>query len=175
MKMTWSQGAHPAEARAGGVHWIHNRFVLLVLRLVLAAVFIYAAVHKIGRPLAFADEIHAYGVVDYGPPLYVMAIVLPWLELLCGLSLVTGVFIRGSALVLLGLNAMFLAVIAKKTAGFMHIGTPFMKIYFDCGCGFGAAFAWKKLLEDALYLVIAAVLLAAPLHRFAIQFRRRSS
>ena len=175
MKMTWSQGAHPAGAGPGGVRWVHNPFVLLVLRLVLAAVFIYAAVHKIGRPLAFADEIHTYGVVDYGPPLYLMAVVLPWLELLCGLSLVTGVFIRGSALVLLGLNAMFLAVIAKKTAGFMHIGTPFMKVYFDCGCGFGATFAWKKLLEDALYVIIAAVLLAAPLHRFTIQFRRRSS
>jgi len=175
MKMTWSQGAHPAGVRPGGVHGIYNPFVLLVLRLVLAAVFIYAAVHKIGRPLAFADEIHTYGVVDYGPPLYLMAVVLPWLELLCGLSLVTGVFIRGSALVLLGLNAMFLAVIAKKTTGFMHIGTPFMKVYFDCGCGFGATFAWKKLLEDALYVIIAAVLLTAPLHRFTIRFRRRLS
>jgi uncharacterized membrane protein YphA (DoxX/SURF4 family) len=175
MKIMWSQGAHSPETRPGGGHWIYNPFVLLVLRLVLAAVFVYAAVHKIGRPLAFADEIHTYGVVDYGPPLYVMAIVLPWLELLCGLSLLTGVFIRGSALVLLGLNAMFLAVIAKKTAGFMHIGTPFMKVYFDCGCGFGSTYAWKKLLEDAVYLVIAAALLAAPLHTFTIRFRRRSS
>ena len=175
MKIMWSQGALPPGARPGGSHWIYNPFVLLVLRFVLAAVFIYAAVHKIGRPLAFADEIHAYGVVDYGPPLYVMAVVLPWLELLCGLSLVTGVFIRGSALVLLGLNAMFLAVIAKKTAGFMHAGTPFTKVYFDCGCGFGATYAWKKLLEDAVYVIIAAVLLSAPLHRFTIQLRRRSS
>jgi len=175
MKMTWSQGAHPTAGTRDGVHWIFNPYLLLAFRLLLAAIFIYAAVQKIGKPLAFADEIHNYGVVDYGAPLYIMAVVLPWVELLCGLALVTGVAVRGSALILLGLNAMFLAVIAKKTAGYVGDGTPFMKVYFDCGCGFGATYAWKKLLEDAAYLLVALALLAAPRHRFVVSIRRRSS
>ena len=175
MKMTWSQGARPAAGDRNGIHWIFNPYLLLAFRLLLAAVFIYAAVQKIGKPNAFADEIRNYGVVDYGPPLYVMAVVLPWIELLCGLSLVTGVVVRGAALILLGLNAMFLAVIAKKTVGYVSDGTPFMKIYFDCGCGFGATYAWKKLLEDAVYLLMSLALLAAPRHRFVVSIRRRSS
>jgi putative oxidoreductase len=175
MKMTWSQGAHPWGRDPGDVHWIYHPYLLLVFRLILAGVFIYAAAQKIGRPLAFADEIHNYGVVDYGPPLYIMAVVLPWLELLCGLSLVTGIWLRGSALILLALNAMFLVVIAKRTAGYVSEGTPFMKVYFDCGCGFGAVFAWKKLLEDAVYFIVAAALVTAPLHRFTLSLRRRSS
>ncbi len=96
----------------GGGFWLYHPYLLLAFRLFLAAIFIYAAVQKIGKPLLFAEEIHTYGVVGYGVPLYLMAVVLPWLELICGVSLVTGVFIRGSALVLLGLNAMFLVVIA---------------------------------------------------------------
>lgn len=169
---TWrSLDANEGDVRSGGVRWFHNPYLLLAFRLLLAAVFVYAAVHKIGRPTAFADEIHNYGVVDYGPPLYIMAVVLPWLELICGISLVTGLFVRGSALILLGLNAMFLVVIARKTVGFMQGGTPFMKIYFDCGCGFGATFAWKKLLEDAVYFLCAAALLTAPLHRFTLSFK----
>jgi len=175
MKMTWSQGAHPTAGTRDGVHWIFNPYLLLAFRLLLAAIFIYAAVQKIGKPLAFADEIHNYGVVDYGAPLYIMAVVLPWVELLCGLALVTGVGVRGAALILIGLNAMFLAVIAKKTAGYLSDGTPFIKIYFDCGCGFGATYAWKKLLEDAAYLLVALALLAAPRHRFVVSIRRRSS
>lgn len=155
--------------------WICNPYLLLVFRLVLAAVFIYAALHKIGKPLAFADEIHMYGVVDYGAPLYVMAIALPWLELLCGLSLLTGVFLRGASLILLGLNALFLAVIAVRTVAYLREGTPFFKIYFDCGCGFGATYAWKKLLEDTLYLLFSVVLLAAPFHKFVVSLKRRSS
>jgi hypothetical protein len=83
--------------------------------------------------------------------------------------------VRGAALILVGLNAMFLAVIAKKTIGYLEDGTPFMKIYFDCGCGFGATYAWKKLLEDAAYLLMSLAILAAPRHRFTVSIRRRSS
>jgi putative oxidoreductase len=155
--------------------WIYHPYLLLAFRLFLAAVFIYAAAQKIGKPAAFAEEIHNYGVVDYGAPLYLMAVVLPWLELLCGLALVAGVFVRGAALVLLALNAMFLVVIAKRTVGFLHGGTPFLKVYFDCGCGFGATYAWKKLLEDTVYFLLSMVLLFAPVHRFAISYARRSS
>jgi uncharacterized membrane protein YphA (DoxX/SURF4 family) len=175
MKNAWSQGARPAAGNRNGIRWIFNPYLLLAFRLLLAAIFIYAAVQKIGKPNAFAEEIRNYGVVDYGPPLYVMAIVLPWIELLCGLSLVTGVAVRGAALILIGLNAMFLAVIAKRTIGYVSDGTPFMKVYFDCGCGFGAVYAWKKLLEDVVYLLISLALLAAPSHRFAVSIRRRSS
>lgn len=169
------QGESVAERNPVRGRWIYNPYLLLAFRLLLAAVFIYAAAQKIGKPLAFADEIHGYGVVGYGPPLYIMAVALPWLELLCGLSLVTGVFMRGSALVLLGLNAMFLVVIAKKTAGFVEDGTPFMKVFFDCGCGFGATYAWKKLLEDSAYFLVSMVLLFAPAHRFVLSRSGRSS
>jgi len=173
MKMAWSGSARAGENGRNGGLWFFNPYLLLCFRLLLAAVFIYAAVQKIGRPLAFADEIHTYSVVDYGAPLYLMAVVLPWIELLCGLALAAGVAVRGAALILLGLNAMFLAVIAKKTAGYVGGGTPFMQVYFDCGCGFGATYAWKKLLEDAVYLLLALALLAAPRHRFVLSFRRR--
>lgn len=171
--MAWARSRIRSERRPGVGRWIYHPVLLLAFRLFLAAVFIYAAVQKIGKPLAFADEIHAYSVVDYGAPLYTMAVVLPWLELLCGLSLVTGVFMRGSALILLALNAMFLVVIAKRTAGAVHGGTPFLKVFFDCGCGFGATFAWKKLLEDAVYFVLSAILLLAPYHGFTLSRPRR--
>ena len=168
------------DASSGGrtrrpARWIHHPAALLVLRLFLAAVFIYAAVQKIGKPLLFADEIRAYGVFSLGPLVYVTAIVLPWLELLCGLSLVSGVLLRGSALALAVLNAVFIAVISYRAAVIVRGGTPFLDVYFDCGCGFGPTYAWKKLIEDAVYLVASLVVLTAPVHRFVISLRRRSS
>jgi uncharacterized membrane protein YphA (DoxX/SURF4 family) len=175
MKRVWSAGTHPAAGSAKGGRWIFNPYVLLAFRLFLAAIFIYAAVQKIGKPHAFADEIRNYGVVDYGPPLYIMAVVLPWVELFCGLALVTGVALRGAALFLIGLNVMFLVVISKRTAEYVSGGTSFMEVYFDCGCGFGAVYAWKKLLEDGLYLLFALALLVAPRHRFTVSIGRRSS
>ena len=138
---------------------------LLLLRFLLAAVFIYAAIQKIGKPLAFSDEIRMYGVVDYGPLLYLTAIILPWLELVCSLCLLTGMYLHGSALILTVLNAIFIMAITKRTAEIMHAGTPLLQVYFDCGCGFGAAYAWKKLLENAVLFLMAGGLLFCLLHR----------
>jgi uncharacterized membrane protein YphA (DoxX/SURF4 family) len=160
----------PGERRS----WIFNPWLLLVFRLILAAVFIYTGLQKIGKPLAFADEIEMYKVLDYGPLLYCVAIVLPWIELLCGISLVSGIFIRGSALILLVMNAVFIAVIAFRTSGVMaEEGIGLFNVYFDCGCGFGATYAWKKLIEDLIFLALSCILLVAPAYRFVIIRRRR--
>jgi uncharacterized membrane protein YphA (DoxX/SURF4 family) len=155
-------------------HRLFNPYVLLIFRIVLAAVFIYAALQKIGRPLAFADEIRMYEVLVEGPPLYILAIALPWIELCCGIALLTGFFIRGAALLLAVMNAVFLVVIAVRTGDVMSSdGVPFMEVYFDCGCGFGATYAWKRLIEDSFYLFFSLLLLLAPAYRFVISGRKR--
>ncbi len=168
----------PISARSAGAArtpWYFNDYLVLVFRVVLAAVFIYAAMQKIGRPLAFADEIRMYRIVGIGPPLYIMAITLPWIELLCGLSLLTGVLMRGSALILLAFNAVFIVAVSIRTMGIMgEEGVGFMSVYFDCGCGFGATHAWKKLLEDTIFFLFSLVILLKPDYRFVLRISRRS-
>ena len=144
-------------------------YVVLFARLVLAAVFIYAALQKIGRPLAFADEIRMYRILGLGPPLYIMAIVLPWIELFSGLAILSGCMMRGAALILVVLNAVFIVAVAFRTHGVMvEQNLSFFKVYFDCGCGFGATYAWKKLLEDMIFLGLAATILVSSSYRFAL-------
>lgn len=146
-----------------------RQLLLLAFRIILAAVFIYAALQKIGRPLMFADEIEMYRVIGYGPLLYLAAIILPWVELLCGFALLTGIFMRGAALILSAMNFAFIIVITYRTAGIMSAeGTPLSQVYFDCGCGFGATYAWKKLIEDAILLVFSIVILFSSSYRFVI-------
>ena len=156
------------------IPWYFNDYLVLVFRLILAAVFIYAALQKIGKPLAFADEIRMYRILDVGPPLYIMAILLPWIELLCGLALLSGLLMRGSALTLLALNAVFLVAVSIRTVGIMgEEGIGFMSVYFDCGCGFGATHAWTKLLEDLAFFLFSLVILLKPEYRFALGISRR--
>ncbi|MCK4236284.1 MAG: DoxX family membrane protein, partial [Candidatus Krumholzibacteria bacterium] len=148
--------SRPAGAGEASASWIFNPYLLCAFRLILAAVFIYAALLKIGKPLLFADEIRMYRILDLGPLLYIVAIALPWIELFCGISLVIGVFIRGSALILLVLSVVFLVAVSIRTAGVMYEESlPFLKVYFDCGCGFGETYAWKKLLEDSIFFLIS--------------------
>jgi len=161
-----------ADARAT---WYFNDYIVVAFRLVLAAVFIYAAMQKIGKPLAFADEIRMYRIVGIGPVLYIMAIALPWIELFCGLSLLTGLLMRGSALILFVFNAVFIVAVSIRTVGIMgEEGIGFLSVYFDCGCGFGATHAWKKLLEDAIFFLFSLAILLKPEYRFVLRISRRS-
>lgn len=144
-------------------------YVVIIARLVLAAVFIYAALQKIGRPLAFADEIRMYRILDIGSPLYILAIALPWIELFSGLAILSGCMMRGASLILVILNAVFIVAVAFRTHRVMlEQGVQFFKVYFDCGCGFGATFAWRKLLEDTVFFGLALTILLSSSYRLAL-------
>ena len=63
----------------------------LLARFILGAVFIYASLDKIADPVAFSTNIDNYHI----SPLAInnlAALILPWVELIIGLSLITGVF-----------------------------------------------------------------------------------
>ena len=158
------------EVPGGTGRW---QFFLLVFRIVIASVFIYASLQKIGKPLMFADEIGMYGILGPGPLLYLTAIILPWMELLCSIELLTGIFMRGAALLFAAMNLIFLVVISYRTVGIMADGgTPLRQIYFDCGCGFGPTYAWKKLIEDSVFLVFSVAILFSPAYRFVAGRRK---
>ena len=79
----------------------------LVLRVLLGAFFVYASLDKIWNPAAFAKIVYQWQVV--GPvPSNLVAVTLPWVELLAGVLLLAGVWRRESALVT-GAHARHLA------------------------------------------------------------------
>jgi putative oxidoreductase len=126
---------------------IRNRLVLLVFRVVVGGVFVYAGALKIADPLGFAQDIQNYRLVPRAVALFA-ALILPWLETLAGAGLVAGLFKRTNA-----------GLIALMLAGFIVLVTVTMVrgIDVDCGC-FGALSrkaGWTLLLEDALLLFMA--------------------
>jgi uncharacterized membrane protein YphA (DoxX/SURF4 family) len=142
--------------------WFFNRYLILIFRVVLAAVFIYAGLNKISNPMMFADQIKMYEIIGTSPFLYMVAIFLPWLEIICGLAVLTGILIRGGALIITVLMAFFTAVVAYRAITIIRAaGVPFFEINFDCGCGFEPTYAWKKLVENVgLFLFSLAVFLS---------------
>ena len=121
---------------------LSSRYLLLFSRIVLGTVFVLAAMDKILHPDAFAASIEAYKLTPYGA-INIIALILPWMELLCGIFLLGGVYLRGSSAVLSFLLVVFIfAVISAMMRG--------LKI--DCGC-FGKEHAtpvsWSKVVENA--------------------------
>jgi uncharacterized membrane protein YphA (DoxX/SURF4 family) len=93
-----------------------NTILILLVRVFLGGLFIVASLDKIADPAAFAVSILNYKIV--GPTLaMVIATILPSLELLCGLSLILGLYPRTSAilitLMLVGFTILIISALLR--------------------------------------------------------------
>jgi uncharacterized membrane protein YphA (DoxX/SURF4 family) len=102
----------------------HPRLAL-VLRALLGAFFVYASLDKIWSPAAFAKIVYQWQVV--GPVASnLVAVTLPWVELLAGLLLLAGIWRREAALVTALLLVVFLAAASSVMARGIDVE--------NCGC-----------------------------------------
>ena len=126
---------------------IRNRWLLLLLRVIVGGVFIWAGALKIADSLGFAQSIENYQVVPHNLA-FLIAVVLPWVEVLSGAFLIIGVFKRSSALLISLLLAGFIGLVALALA---------RGIDTSCGC-FGSLSRradFSLILTDAVLLVFA--------------------
>jgi putative oxidoreductase len=130
---------------------IRNRPLLLLFRVVLGGLFIYAGIVKVADPLGFAQDIHNYRLV--GPSLsFIVAVVLPWLEVLAGAFLIAGISKRGAALAISGLLVFFIVLTLVTMARGLDV---------DCGC-FGSLSrksGWSVVFEDLGMLALGLCVL----------------
>jgi len=127
-----------------------SRFILgnfvLLCRLIVGGVFIFASLDKLQNPGAFALVIHHYRLVPYSL-LHAFAMFLPILELITGLALVLGIRQRGAALITALMNIMFIAAISSALVRGLDISCGCF--HTDGGHGVGTALLWR----DALLLL----------------------
>lgn len=144
---------------------------LLLIRLFLGGLFIYMGVHKVADPVAFLKLIRMYEMVPESPPYFLngTAIILPSLEIICGLVLILGLYIRGSAAMLAVMLAVFTPAILLRALNIQQAeGTPFMDIKFDCGCGGGEVIIWTKLLKNTGLFALAVLALLSQTRKFTL-------
>jgi uncharacterized membrane protein YphA (DoxX/SURF4 family) len=130
------------------------RAVLLVVRLAVGCIFVYAAWIKLREPWAlFALSIDAYHLLPEWA-VTLVARTLPWLELMVGLLLLSGRWRRTSTVATSALLALFFALMVRAYVRGEAI---------DCGCfGPGEAISPLTLLRDgsllggSLFLMVAA-------------------
>jgi uncharacterized membrane protein YphA (DoxX/SURF4 family) len=102
-----------------------NPRVQLVLRLLLGAFFVYASLDKIASPAGFAKIVYQWQVA--GPVASnLVAVTLPWVELVAGLLLIAGVWRREAALVVALMLVVFLGAAASVLARGIDVQ--------NCGC-----------------------------------------
>jgi uncharacterized membrane protein YphA (DoxX/SURF4 family) len=125
-----------------------------VLRLALAAVFVYAAIPKLLDPGEFAAAIQNYRAVPESVVGHI-ALFVPVFEIVIAIALLVPPYTRGAAL----LGTLLLVVFGAAMAQARWRG-----IDLSCGC-FGAAFeakvSWLTVTRTLGLAVVSAVLLFA--------------
>jgi hypothetical protein len=98
-----------------------------LVRLGLGCMFLMGALPKIRQPYDFLGDVYGYEIV--GPKLgMLIAMTLPWAELLVGICLLGSIFVGGALLVSVAMGAMFTFVLSWAIYHGLDI---------SCGC-FGA-------------------------------------
>ena len=128
--------------------WIRHHGLSLLLRCILGGVFLVAAVPKILHPAQFAIDISNYRLLPH-VWIHLLAITLPWVELLAAALLILGVWTRASAWVITGMMVMFVTVISSALARGLNI---------ECGC-FGTV-AGRRIGLASLALDLALLAIA---------------
>lgn len=134
-----------------------------VLGVALGALFVYASLDKIASPADFARIVYHYQIIGpnrlVGPlPANLLAVTLPFVEMLAGLLLIVGLWRREAALVTAGMLTVFVVAVSAALARGIDLQ--------NCGCfsvsGSGRAAGVKLLLQDLAMLAAALVLLLCP-------------
>lgn len=120
------------------------------MRLLIGTIFIYASFDKILDPGKFARSISNYHVMPYGLE-NMVAIILPWLELLIGIGIVIGVLIDANVLIAGGLLILFILMISQAILRGFNI---------DCGCGLkeNELVGWSKIIENMFFLGVCYII-----------------
>ncbi len=129
------------------------------MRLILACVFIFASIDKILHPQAFAQVVFDYQVLP-DSLINLVALILPWLELLVGGSLLINRWMSGATSIVAILMSIFLGIIFFNLARGLNI---------SCGCFSTDSnenpMTKLTLLRDIFFLCLAFCLLALTVYK----------
>jgi uncharacterized membrane protein YphA (DoxX/SURF4 family) len=130
----------------------------IALRWLLGALMLWAAVSKLAQPTEFLGSIYAYQLPLPRSSLQLVAVVLPWLELLCGLLLIGNMWSETALLSVTGLFMVFLLATGQAWARRLEI---------SCGCfnldvfGVDRSSSLIQFIESASFAFLRNLVLAS--------------
>lgn len=131
-----------------------KKIIILVLRILLGGIFVYASIDKIIHPDKFAEAIYNYQILP-DVLINLSALMLPWLELCIGLCLISGKWMPGAAFLLNILLIIFFSALLFNL---------YRGININCGCFSTSAKPSESgsmiidVIRDAVFLAMSIFL-----------------
>jgi len=135
-------------------------YLTIIFRITIGTVFLWASFDKIINPFSFAKNISNYHIIPFGLE-NLIALFLPWLELIIGSGLILGIFIRTNIILSSTLLVIFNLLIFQAMARGFNI---------ECGCGLkeGQIIGIEKLIQNFGLLIICFLLFIRKNYIFSI-------
>jgi uncharacterized membrane protein YphA (DoxX/SURF4 family) len=151
-------------------------YATMLGRWFLGLLFIQMGLSKAMHPEDFLKLVRAYDMVSNPYLLNSIAASLPWFEVFCGVLLVLGVAVRGTAIVLLGMLIPFTSVIIRRALVIAATkGLPICAIKFDCGCGNGEVYICGKVLSNLGLILLSLWLVLGFGRRLCLRYTLSSN
>jgi uncharacterized membrane protein YphA (DoxX/SURF4 family) len=147
---------------------LSNDYLVLLTRIFVGLMFVVVSIEKIVEPAAFAQSIANYNIFSF-PVSLVLATIVPWLELVCGLCILFGLFLRGSSLLLSGMVAVFTIALLSALLRGLDIA---------CGCFTQDPTVGKiggaKVIQNLSLLALSLYLYFSTSDRFSVDGHLRA-
>ncbi len=145
---------------------ITHPWLTVRVQIALGAIFIVAALPKLTDPPSFAHMIYNYRILPAGL-INFSALTMPWVEILCGVLLILGVWVKPARWIIAAMLIVFIVAISINLARGNAI---------DCGCFdvSAAGKTYEERIADMWFVVfrdIGMLLMCAQL-AFAERVRR---
>lgn len=129
------------------MNWLTNKYFIWIIRLVIGGAFIYASLDKIVHPDQFARILYNYHILP-GNVINLLALFVPWLELLAGVLLIIGFWEKSATVIVTGLLFVFVVALSVALTRGVNI---------ECGC-FSTTSRAKSPVIDRIVLDLVMLL-----------------
>jgi uncharacterized membrane protein YphA (DoxX/SURF4 family) len=147
-----------------------SNLISVALRIVVGGIFIYMGLNKVLHPVEFLKLVRQYDAIHNSFFLNFIASTLPWFEIFCGVLLVGGIAVRGTAVMLVAMLIPFTVLVYLRALKVGETGAiPFCAIKFDCGCGGGEVLICRKIGENILLVILSARLIFSRRDAFCLR------
>ncbi len=139
---------------------VSHPVLTLLSRLVVGGVFVWYGMEKIVLAKDFAHNIMNYEMLPH-QWVNIMALIMPWIEVICGLMLILGIRLRAASMLTALMIVSFLMAISYALANNLQI---------DCGCSaHPEPIGPQKLVEDGAYLLLCLQIFFFPSQMLSLE------
>lgn len=138
---------------------LDNTILILVIRTFIGILFIFYGVSKIADPSQFANEIGNYNMTPEFLT-QIMALILPWLEMIVGVLLLFGISQNENGILATGMLLLFTIAVAIAFARGLDI---------SCGCSGSNAsqkVGWLKIIQNIGLMILTTIISITKSNKF---------